>query len=261
MTVPVHLENADAPGRWVITCDHASNRVPPEVNGGDLGLPPEDMARHIAYDIGAAGVARHLARLLHSPVVLSDVSRLVIDPNRGEDDPTLLMKLYDGTIIPANRHADAAERERRLDLFHRPYHRALEGVLADRADPVICSVHSFTPQLRGRLPRPWEVGVLFAEDRRLSDPFVARLLAEPDLCVGVNQPYSGNLPGDALDRHAVSTGRLHLLIELRNDLISDPEGQRVWAERLAPMLEGALADLAQGSTPTTPPATKEERHG
>jgi predicted N-formylglutamate amidohydrolase len=245
MTVPVHLENADAPGPWVVTCDHASNRVPPEIAGGDLGVSPADMARHIAYDVGAAGVTRHLARLLRAPAVLSDFSRLVIDPNRGEDDPTLLMRLYDGTIIPANRHADAAERERRLALFHRPYHRALEGVLADRADPAICSIHSFTRQFAGRPPRPWDVGILFAEDRRLSDPLIARLQAEGDIRVGVNEPYSGNLPGDALDRHAVGPGRLHVLIELRNDLISDASGQRRWAERLAPHLAGALCDISE----------------
>ena len=237
-----HVLNPGGAGRWVLTCDHASNRVPPSVGGGDLGLPPEDMARHIAWDVGAAGTVRALAPRLDAPAILSDFSRLVIDPNRGEDDPTLLMRLYDGTIIPANRHADAAERARRLDAFHRPYHAALEGLLAARPDAAICSVHSFTPQLRGRPPRPWQVGVLFASDRRLSDPFIARLRAEPDLCVGVNEPYTGALPGDAMDRHALSTGRPHVLIELRNDLISTPEGQAAWAARLAPLLEGALDD-------------------
>jgi predicted N-formylglutamate amidohydrolase len=121
-TAPYHVEGADRTSRWVITCDHASNRVPPDVGGGDLGLPPADMERHIAYDVGAAGVARALAEALDAPVILSDFSRLVIDPNRGEDDPTLLMKVYDGSIIPANRHADAAEVERRLARYHRPYH-------------------------------------------------------------------------------------------------------------------------------------------
>ncbi|KIT15353.1 N-formylglutamate amidohydrolase [Jannaschia aquimarina] len=236
-----HLIEPDAPGGWILTCDHATNRVPPSVNGGDLGLPASEMARHIAWDVGAAGVTRHLARLLDSPAILSDFSRLVIDPNRGEDDPTLIMRLYDGTIIPANRTVDVDERARRLDAFHRPYHRALGDLLASRPDGAICSVHSFTRQFRNRPPRPWQVGVLFASDRRLSDPLIASLQGDPDLCVGVNQPYSGNLPGDALDRHAVSRGRLHVLIELRNDLISDEEGQRAWAERLAPHLQAALA--------------------
>lgn len=229
----------------MITCDHATNRVPPEI-GGDLGLPAEDMGRHIAFDIGAAGVSQELARLMDAPAVLSDFSRLVIDPNRGEDDPTLLMKLYDGTIIPANRHADAAERERRLNLFHRPYHDALTDVLAKRPDPVICSVHSFTPQLRGRPPRPWQIGILFAGDDRLAWPLIRSLQTEADLCVGVNEPYSGHLPGDAMDRHAIQMNRLHVLIELRQDLIADETGQRLWAQRLVPHLNRALTELENG---------------
>ena len=243
MQEPFTILGAGRPARWLVTCDHASNRVPPEVAGGDLGIAAEDMARHIAWDVGAAGVATALGELLDAPVILSDFSRLVIDPNRGEDDPTLLMKLYDGTIIPANRHADAAEVERRLALFHRPYHQALSRLVEARDDPVILSIHSFTPCLRGRAPRPWQVGVLYSHlDPRLSRHFLAHLVARPDLCVGDNEPYLGHLPGDAIDRHALSAGRHNTLIELRNDLISTPEGQRAWAERLAPLLTAALED-------------------
>lgn len=237
---PFVIDGAERPGRWVVTCDHASNHVPAEVAGGDLGLPKADMARHIAFDPGAEGVARALARHLDSPVISSRFSRLVIDPNRGEDDPTLLMKLYDGTVIPANRHADADEVTRRLDLYHRPYHRALDGLIAARNAPVIVAIHSFTPQFRGRAPRPWHVGVLYAGDSRLALPLLARLNAQPDLCVGDNQPYSGHLPGDALDRHGVQAGRPHVLVEVRNDLIETAEQQKAWGARLAPMLDAAL---------------------
>ncbi|CUH15834.1 N-formylglutamate deformylase [Jannaschia seosinensis] len=243
MTAPFHIINSDGAAPWVLACDHATNRVPPDVAEGDLGLPPADMSRHIAFDIGAAGVTRELSRLLGAPAILSDFSRLVIDPNRGEDDPTLLMKLYDGTIIPGNRHADAEERARRVALFHRPYHEALAGLLEARgAASVTCGIHSFTPQLRGRPPRPWQIGVLFEEDRRLSDPFVARLRAEPDLCIGLNEPYPGGYPGDTMDRHARARGRPSLLIEIRNDLISDEVGQAYWAARLAPLMQAALED-------------------
>ncbi len=231
----------DRPGDWVVSCDHASSRVPPEVAGGDLGLPPEEMARHIAWDVGAAGVSRALAAALDAPAILGRFSRLVIDNNRGEDDPTLIMRLYDGTIVPANRGMDAAERARRLDLLHRPYHSAL-GRLCARPGIALVAIHSFTPKLQGRPPRPWHVGILSAADRRLADPLLARLRAEADLVVGDNEPYAGHLPGDAVDRHALRHGRPNVLIELRNDLIATPADQAAWGARLAPLLRAARAD-------------------
>ncbi|MGY9048891.1 MAG: N-formylglutamate amidohydrolase [Rhodobacterales bacterium] len=236
---PYHIDGSGRNSPWLITCDHASNLVPPDL-GASLGLAPEDMARHIAFDIGAAGVARALGQVLNAPVICSNFSRLVIDPNRGEDDPTLLMRLYDGSVIPANRHADGAEKERRLAAYHRPYHAALAGLAARREDTVLVSIHSFTPQLRGRPPRPWHIGILHAWDVRLSDPLIALLDAEPDLAVGRNQPYPGHLPGDSIDRHGLKHGRQNTLIELRNDLIETPEAQQAWADRLAPMLEESL---------------------
>jgi predicted N-formylglutamate amidohydrolase len=230
--------------RWLVTCDHATNHVPAEISNGDLGIAPEDMQRHIAYDIGAAGLATELADLLGGTAVLSNFSRLVIDPNRGEDDPTLLMKLYDGTIIPANRHADATETRRRLDLFYRPYHAAYARLAARRPDTVIVAIHSFTPGLKGRPPRPWHIGILHSHvDARLSLALLARLRAQPDLCVGDNEPYDGHLPGDAIDRHALQAGRHNTLVEVRQDLIARPQDQSAWATRLAPLLEAALVDV------------------
>lgn len=231
---PFQILGPDRPSTWVVSCDHASNAVP-DCLGGTLGLPAADMARHIAWDVGAAGVAQHLGAALNAPVILGGFSRLVIDPNRGEDDPTLLMKLYDGSVIPGNRTADAAEVERRLALFHRPYHAALAGLMA-RPGARLLAIHSFTPCLRGRAPRPWHVGVLSGHDRRLTDPLLARLAQEPDLVVGDNEPYSGHLPGDSVDRHALQHGRLNALIEVRNDLIPDAAGQAAWGARLARIL-------------------------
>lgn len=240
-SAPFLIIGADRPGRWLITCDHASNRVPADVNGGSLGIAPADMARHIAWDVGAAGVARALAERLGAPAILSTFSRLVIDPNRGEDDPTLLMKLYDGTIIPANRHADKAEVERRLIAYHRPYHIALAELAARRSDTAICAIHSFTPRLNGRPPRPWEVAVLYShKDTRLALPLIAQLRAE-GYATGDNQPYNGHLDGDAIDRHALQAGRPNVLIEVRNDLIADEDGQALWAARLAPILQNVLS--------------------
>ncbi|MGB7263783.1 MAG: N-formylglutamate amidohydrolase [Albidovulum sp.] len=241
MTVPPFLVlGSDRPSRWLVTCDHATNRVPACLPAG-LGIADADMARHIAYDVGAAGVTRHLAKRLNAPAILSDFSRLVIDPNRGEDDPTLVMKLYDGTIIPANRLVDVAETERRLDAFHRPYHAAYGALAARRDDTVICAVHSFTPRLNGRSPRPWQIGVLYSHrDDRLAKPLIARLQAE-GLVTGDNEPYLGHLDGDAIDRHALATGRPNVLIEIRSDLITAEDGQIAWADLLAPILESVLA--------------------
>ena len=226
--------------RWLITCDHASNAVPASVNGGTLGLPEAEMKRHIAYDVGAAGVSRYLAEAMGATAILSKFSRLVIDPNRGNDDPTQMMRVYDGTIIPGNRHADAAEIQRRRHLFYDPYHAAYADLASKHDDTVIVAVHSFTPRLSGRNPRPWHVGILFAHDERLSKPLLDLLRDQKDLCVGANEPYLGHLPGDAVDQHALQHGRPNALLEIRQDLIEDETGQKEWAKRLAPVLEAAL---------------------
>lgn len=243
------------PGRpdagLALIADHASNGVPADL--GDLGLPAEDRARHIAYDVGVREVTLGLAARLGAPALLSTFSRLVIDPNRDPRDPTLLMRLYDRSVIPGNRAADAAEIERRLARFHRPYHAALEALVAERAAalgraPLLVSIHSFTPQLRGRPPRPWHVGVLWDQDRRTAERLLALLGAESDLCVGDNQPYKGALPGDTMDRHGNARKAPHVLIEIRNDLISDAAGQRAWAERLAPMAARLAEETARNWT-------------
>lgn len=244
------FERVNGAGRApiLVLCDHATNRVPPSVAGGDLGLPAAEMERHIAYDIGARGVALGLARRLGAPALLTRFSRLVIDPNRGEYDPTLLMRLYDGTIIPGNRHADQAERERRLDAWHRPYHQAItaeiDAMIADGREPALISIHSFTPRLRARPSRPWHVGVLWDRDRRMAEPLIARLEAEGDIAVGDNEPYRGALEGDTMFRHGTMRGLRHVLIELRQDLIAAEEEQEAWAARLAPILRDIVGTPA-----------------
>lgn len=232
----------DRPGRWVVSCDHASNMVPDWVNGGDLGIAPQDMARHIALDVGAAGLAFALGEVLNSPVILSQFSRLVIDPNRGKDDPTLIMRLYDGTIIPGNRHITPDDVAVRIERLYDPYHAALGALMARQSNTALLAVHSFTPCLKGRATRPWHVGVLYSHlGPELSRPLLQALSREPDICVGENEPYAGHLPGDSIDQHALQTGRMNTLIEVRNDLIADARDQAAWARRLVPHLWDALA--------------------
>jgi len=226
-------ENRDS--QVVVTCDHARNYVPAEIDGG-LGLPQSEMERHIAYDVGAAGVSLRLAELLQAPAILSGFSRLVIDPNRGEDDPTLIMQLYDGTIIPGNRNLSDAQKQWRLENCYRPYHAALGRLLSNREAPMIIAVHSFTAQLEGRAKRPWHIGILHHHDQVLAEPLLQRLRREPDLWVGENEPYGGHLVGDSIDKHALAQNHPNVLIEIRNDLIRTEGQQMNWAERLAPML-------------------------
>ena len=231
----------------LVVCDHASNRVPKSINGGALGLPEADMSRHIAYDIGARGVTLALADRLGASAVLSRFSRLVIDPNRGDDDPTQVMQLYDGTIIAANARLSpetiAARRAELTEPYHAAITQQIEAQIAKGTPPVVLSIHSFTPQLSGRRVRPWQLGILYAHDDRMARPLLASLRRDTDLIVGDNEPYHGALIGDCMDRHCLSRGLLHVLIEVRNDLIETGPDQQAWAARLSDHLIPLLSNL------------------
>jgi predicted N-formylglutamate amidohydrolase len=234
---PFELIDGDPAAGLLLLCDHASSAVPPGY--GALGLPKGEFARHIAYDIGAAAVTRRLAAKLGVPAVLSTYSRLLIDPNRGEDDPTLVMRLSDGAVVPGNAGVDGAERARRIALFHAPYHAAVDAAI-DRAmasghPPALVSMHSFTPVWRGAA-RKWQVGILWDSDPRLALPLIAALAEDRSLTVGDNEPYHGALAKDCMYRHGTRRGLAHALIEIRQDLIADDAGAEGWAERLAPIL-------------------------
>ena len=231
---PFSLVDGDPAAGVLVVCDHADNRLPPEY--GDLGLPATEFQRHIAYDPGAAAVSRGLARRLGVPAVLSTFSRLLIDANRGEDDPTLIMRVSDGAVVPGNAAVDGRERARRIARFHAPYHAAVDaaigGAMATGNPPIMVSIHSFTPVWRGRV-RPWHAGVLWDRDPRVAEPLIVALRADGDLVVGDNEPYSGALANDSMYRHASARGLAHGLVEIRQDLISEPEGVEAWVSRLA----------------------------
>jgi len=237
------------PGRidrgLILLCDHAGNAMPPGY--GTLGLPSEQLKRHIAYDIGAAAVTRALAAGLGVPAVMTRYSRLLIDPNRGRDDPTLIMRLSDGAVVPGNRKLDAAERDKRLSLYYEPYHRAVDGVIGRFLEagvaPLLLSIHSFTESWK-ELPRPWHVGVLFGDDARLANPLLEAFYAEGDLIVGENEPYAGQLEGDCLWQHGVQRGLANAIVEIRQDLIRDAAGQAAWGKRMARIVEKVLQDAA-----------------
>jgi predicted N-formylglutamate amidohydrolase len=222
----------------LVLCDHASNAVPPDL--GDLGLPDTEFQRHIAYDIGAAAVTRSLARRLKAPAILTQFSRLIIDPNRGRDDPTLVMRLSDGAVVPGNAQVDEAEVAARIERFYDPYDAAItahiERAMAAGHPPVVVTVHSFTPIWRGWV-RPWHVGILWDADERFARPLLEGLSAEDGLVVGDNEPYDGALAGDTVDRHATVRGLANALIEIRQDLIASDKGAEEWAERFARLLD------------------------
>jgi predicted N-formylglutamate amidohydrolase len=227
----------DSSSGIVLVCDHADNRVP--AHYGNLGLPRAEFYRHIAYDPGAGPVTKGLAEELNAPAVLANFSRLLIDANRGEDDPTLIMRISDGTIVPGNARIDDTERGIRIATLHAPYHAAVTAIIDDALAagprPMIVSMHSFTPIWRGK-PRPWHAGVLWAGDRRLAAPLLAALRRDPSLVVGDNEPYAAGLDNDSMERHGARRGLANAIIEIRQDLIADESGVRGWVARLASVL-------------------------
>lgn len=234
-------------------CDHASNGLPDGF--GTLGLPPSLFETHIAFDIGAAHVTRCLAAAFQAPGFLARWSRLLIDLNRGSDDPTLVMKLSDGSLIKGNAGVDAREIERRTALYHAPYHSAIaehiSKLRAENAVPILISVHSFTPAWKGR-KRPWEFGILWDRDDRLARPLINSLSAA-GYNVGQNEPYSGELENDTLYRHGTSHGLPHVLIEIRQDLVATPPQAARLGERLKPILQKAIAEMGEPAVRFTRP--------
>jgi len=240
----VHHRGGRAP--VLIVCDHASRAIPESL--ARLGLPDEATWRHIAWDIGAAELARALSTRLDAPAVLAGYSRLVVDCNRRLEDPSCFVAVGDGQRIPGNERLTDLDKRERAAACYEPYHKAIATRLAEWQHtgtvPALIAVHSFTPVL-GTEPRPWNVGILWDSDPRLAVPLLARLRALKGLAVGDNQPYSGRHPSDyTVDHHAESAGLPHVCLEIRQDELLTPAGIARWAEVLGTILADLLADPA-----------------
>jgi predicted N-formylglutamate amidohydrolase len=234
---PFRILGEPRPGGLLIVADHASNRVPVDI---ELGIDPALLDEHIALDIGVAGVAERMVEQRGVAAFLGNVSRLVCDFNRDEGAPAIIPIASDGHAIPGNSLSHT-EHEARLDRFFRPYHAALAALLRDCPPALILSLHSFTPRLASHpeARRPWQVGVLYNHDERAARLAIP-LLAADGLVVGDQQPYSGKLLNATMNRHAEAHGRPYLGVEIRQDGIADAVGQAVWAERLGRIC-GAIA--------------------
>ncbi len=238
-----------ASGRFVFICDHASNAIPEELH--DLGLAASELARHIAWDIGAAGVTEALSEICDGPAILCQTSRLVIDCNRNLNSPDLIPEVSDGTVIPGNLRLSEADRAARIKRWFHPYHNAIEAVLLEREArgvPFIAiSIHSMTASLAGQA-RPWEIALSSYLDRSLADPVLAALRRPGDVVVGDNQPYDLDPEVDySIPFHAMRRGLQHLQVEFRQDEIAARTAQREWAQRFAQTL--AFSNLSGlGST-------------
>lgn len=232
---PVLVVNEAGGSPYVFVCEHASNFMPEHFDG--LGLAPQSLNAHIAWDPGAVAVARHLSQQLDAPLIEATYSRLLIDCNRPLEARDLIPEISETTVIPGNHDLNSLERTARIDLSHRPFHRCIEEVIHARATrglpSWIVTVHSFTPIYKG-ISRPWQIGIIHDADARIAEPLIAALKKNKALNVGVNEPYS---PADrvyyTLERHARPRNAPCAMIEIRNDEIATREAQETWAKQLA----------------------------
>lgn len=237
---PVHEDNATGASPFLLACDHYGRLLPKRL--GDLGLAKADLVRHIAWDIGIAGVAERLAGLLDAHLIAQRYSRLVIDCNRPPGVESAIPRLSESTVIPGNRTLSCqAVKMRQREIFD-PYHRRIDAAidrrLNDRAPTVLIALHSFTPTYAG-VARPWHVGTLYRRDGTLPPLVLTALRAEDGLVVGDNKPYAvSDLTDYTIPVHGEARGLATCGIEIRQDLIADPSDQQQWAERLARVLSG-----------------------
>lgn len=242
---PVIERNTNGASPFLLTCDHYGRVIPDAL--GDLGLPESELTRHIAWDIGIAGVAEQVSDALGAHLIAQRYSRLVIDCNRPPKVASSIPVLSEATAIPGNEGISSAEADARRVAIFAPYHdridAAIDARLAQGRPTVLVSLHSFTPVYAG-VARPWHIGTLYHHDRTVA-PLLLRLLrAEGDLVVGDNQPYAvSDLTDFTIPVHGEKRGLMNTGIEIRQDLIADEAGQAQWAERLTRLLREIEATL------------------
>lgn len=239
---PFEIAHAGGAAPFLFVCDHASNRMPRAVR--HLGLPPAPLREHIAWDIGAADVARRLARRFDAPLALTGYSRLVLDCNRELDDPSSIPAESDGVPVPGNRGLAQGERIQRAEALFHPYHEAVDALVAKKSERdtamALISIHSFTPVFQ-RTRRPWHIGVLWNEDGRIAAPLLAALRRLPGWMIGDNEPYSGrDGVGYTVKHHAERRGLPNVALEIRQDLIAIASGAEQWAAIVGDALAEAL---------------------
>jgi len=242
----VTVIRADAASPFLLVCDHAGNRIPRKL--GTLGVSEADRRRHIAWDVGAAEMAQGVSERLDAPLVLQTYSRLVIDCNRDPKVESAMPLVSEITEIPGNRDLDPREVEARITEIFRPYHQRIAAMMDARVaagrPAVLVALHSFTPYFEGLGARPWQIGILYNRDDRLSRIMPELLGAEPGLTVGDNEPYKISDETDyTIPVHGERRGVVHVEIEVRHDGIETGKDQAAWAERLTRLLRAAAARL------------------
>ena len=235
---PVLEENAESRSPFFFTCDHYGRLIPRAL--GDLGVPADQLERHIAWDIGIAGVATLLAKEMDVHLIAQRYSRLVIDCNRPFDSPGSIPLISEATEIPGNGGLTREQIAARQRAIFAPYHaritQALDQRKANGLPTILVALHSFSPVYAG-IARPWHIGTLYHRDDRLPHLLRDLLRHEGDLVVGDNEPYAVSDATDyTIPVHGEQRGLMNTGIEIRQDLIADQSGQHQWAERLARLL-------------------------
>jgi predicted N-formylglutamate amidohydrolase len=244
---PVEIVNPHGRSAVLLVCEHAGRAIPSALR--DLGIAASELDRHIAYDIGAAGLARKLSETLDATLILQRYSRLVIDCNRPSEAPDCMPAASDGTAIPANCAITEADRILRLEGIHRPFHDAIRSLIDGRAGyrpTTIATIHSFTPRL-ANADRPWQIGVCFNRDGSFARKFMrAFQSANPAMSAAYNQPYNVDDVSDyTIPVHAERRRLPHVLIEVRNDQLADDLGQARWAGLIAQSLIEASMSVSK----------------